>query len=408
MSVHERVGSQTATVVVGRGVSLAGMGRVLRNIWRPAVWILVAGFGAFLVLAWNAVVVGVFGFDFEGTIWEPARAVLHGHSPYPPPTRAAVELGNPAVYPPFVAVVTAPIGLLSLSAAKVVWTVSLLAGFVLALRIAGARDWRCYVVAAAALPVLEGLFWGNLTLLLLVPVAVAWRYRDRAPTAGVAVGAAVAAKLFLWPLVVWLVLTKRYRAAVWATGASVVLVVASWAVIGFDGLVDYPALLRVLEDVYAVRSFSLATLAFAAGVPQTVAVGLGVIGGIALLGLAAWLVRHPDGDRRSFGVAVAACLVASPIVWPYYTALLFVPVAITWPRLAPPWFFGQVLLVFAVILPAYSLQDPEPCCRPAEVPRWVWTVSQTFPEPWQAVGLASVVGVIVAVLSGARTRGASK
>jgi hypothetical protein len=385
-------------------VSLAGLGRVFRNIWRPAVWILVAGFTAFLILAWNAVVVGVFGFDFEGTIWEPARAVLHGHSPYPPPTRAAVELGNPAVYPPFVAVLTAPIGLLSLSAAKVVWTLSLLAGFFLALRIAGARDWRCYVAAAAALPVLEGVFWGNLTLLLLLPLAVAWRYRDHAPTAGLAVGAAVAAKLFLWPLLVWLLLTKRYRAAVWAAASSVVLVVGAWAVVGFKGLMDYPALLRVLEDVYAIRSFSLATLAFAAGLPQTVAVALGAAAGMALLGFAAWLVRRPDGDRRSFSVAVAACLVASPIVWPYYTALLFVPVAITWARLAPAWFFGQVLLVFAVIFPAYSLQDPEPCCRPAEVPAWVWTVSQTFPDPWQALGITGVLIAVVTALVVGRTK----
>ena len=63
----ERLQSQAGPLVVDRGVSLAGLGRVFRNIWRPAVWILVAGFTAFLILAWNAVVVGVFGFDFEGT-----------------------------------------------------------------------------------------------------------------------------------------------------------------------------------------------------------------------------------------------------------------------------------------------------------------------------------------------------
>jgi hypothetical protein len=375
-------------------VSLAGIKRALRNTWRPALWILVAGFVALLMLAWNVAVVGVFGFDFEGTIWEPARSVLHGHSPYPPPTRAAVELGNPAVYPPFVAVVTAPLGLLSLPAAKAVWTLSLIAGFFLALRIAGVRDWRCYVAAAAALPVLEGLFWGNLTLLLLVPVALAWRYRDSAPTAGVAVGAAVAAKLFLWPLVVWLLLTRRYRAAAWAAASAVVLVATAWAAIGFDGLADYPALLRVLDDVYSVRSFSLATLTFVAGVPQALAVAFGALAGVALLVLAAWLVRRPDGDRRSFAVAVAASLVASPIVWPYYMALLFVPVAITWARLAPAWFFGQVLILFAVTLPAYSLPQPEPCCRPPDVPRWVWTVSQTFPAPWQATGMVAVLMVV--------------
>ena len=35
--------------------------------------------------------------------------------------------------------------------------------------------------------------------------------------------------------------------------------------------------------------------------------------------------RAPDGDRRAFAVAVVACIVASPIVWPYYAALLLRP-----------------------------------------------------------------------------------
>ena len=55
-------------------------------------------------------------------------------------------------------------------------------------------------------------------MLLMLPVAVAWRYRDRARIAGIALGVAVAAKLFVWPLVVWLLLTRRFAAAVWAVG----------------------------------------------------------------------------------------------------------------------------------------------------------------------------------------------
>ena len=61
--------------------------------------------------------------------------------------------------------------------------------------------------------VVHGLFYGNLTVLLVLPLALAWRYRDRARVVGLAVGVAVAAKLFVWPLVVWLLLTRRFRAA---------------------------------------------------------------------------------------------------------------------------------------------------------------------------------------------------
>ena len=51
-----------------------------------------------------------------------------------------------------------------------------------------------------------------------LPLALAWRYRERARVAGLAVGVAVAAKLFVAPLVVWLLLTRRFRAAAWAVG----------------------------------------------------------------------------------------------------------------------------------------------------------------------------------------------
>ena len=37
------------------------------------------------------------GFDFRGTLWEPARALLEGNPVYPNPTRDAVVVGNPAV-----------------------------------------------------------------------------------------------------------------------------------------------------------------------------------------------------------------------------------------------------------------------------------------------------------------------
>ena len=66
--------------------------------------------------------------------------------------------------------------------------------------------------------VVHGLYFGNLTILLVLLVALAWRYRDEARLAGLALGVAVAAKLFVWPLVVWLLLTRRFRAAAWAVG----------------------------------------------------------------------------------------------------------------------------------------------------------------------------------------------
>ena len=260
-------------------------------------------------------------------------------------------------------------------------------------------DWRCYTVALASAPVLEGIFWGNLSLLILVPVALAWRYRDRAWIGGLAVGAAVAAKLFVWPLIVWLLLTRRFRAAAWAAGSGVALLLGAWATIGFDGFRDYPDLLRLLQDVYAERSLSLATVAGGFGASVGVAVAVAAAVGASLLVVAAWVAQRPDGDRRAFSVVVVASVVATPIVWLHYLALLFIPIAIRWPRLAAAWFFGFVVLL-AKHLPGIEYVVPEPCCRPADVPKFVWDVNHGIAEPWQALGVMVVVAALVAGLVG--------
>ena len=282
-------------------------------------------------------------------------------------------------------------------AAASVWTAVLIGGFFWALWLLDVRDWRCYAVSLTSAPVLEGVYWGNLTLLLLLPLAVAWRWRDRPHVAGAAIGVLVAAKLFAWPLVVWLLLTRRFVAAGWAVATSVVLVLASWAVIGFAGFADYPALLGVLQDVYAVRSFSLSTIVGATGVPTTLSVGAGILVGVGLLCWAGSLVSRVDGDRRSYAVILAASVVATPIVWPYYFALFFVPIAIRWPRLALAWFFGQLIFLME-FLPAFSHSEAEPCCRPGDVPPLVWRISHVLPEPWRALGIAFVLGVLVCLL----------
>ena len=168
---------------------------------------------------------------------------------------------------------------------------------------------------------------------------------------GLAVGVALAAKLFVWPLVVWLLLTRRFRAAAWAVGSAAVLVLGAWALIGFEGFRDYPKLLRVVQDVYAVRSVSLSTVAGALGARSRPPSRCPRRAGLVCLGVAAWLVRRADGDRRAFAVVVAACVLASPIAWPNYAALLFVPIAITWPRLAPAWFFGYAMWLATATAP---------------------------------------------------------
>jgi hypothetical protein len=347
-------------------------------------------------VAWAVLVVVVgylpawgIGFDFVGTLWEPGRAFLHGESMYPEPVRASIVIGNPSVYPPPSILATLPLAVLPQAVGAWTWFVLLGIAVIAAMWLVGVRDWRCHVLAVTSPVVVHGLVFGNVTILLVLLVAVAWRYRGRPLVAGVAVGAAVAAKLFVWPLVVWLILTRRYLAAAWAVGSTVLLIAVSWAVVGFDGLTDYPRLLNAVQDVYATHSASIATATTAFGSSFGVSIAACWVVAFALLFVAALVARSEDGDRRVFTVVVVASIVGSTIVWPNYASLLLVPIAVTWPRLAPVWFFGYVVWVAGLVVPKTEFVSP--CCRPADVPVMAWAWSHSTPLPWYAAGILAVV-----------------
>ena len=380
--------------------SAARFGSAMRQLRDPLLLVVVPITFAVLSIVLGYLNSWPIGFDFRGTLWEPAHALLDGMPIYPEPTRENIVLGNPAVYPPVFILLSVPLALLPVAAASWLWFCVLGACVFAALRILGVRDWRCHVIALTSPVVTHGMFYGNLTIVMLLLVAVAWRYRERARIAGIALGAAVAAKLFVWPVVVWLLLTRRFRAAAWAAVSAVALVFGAWALIGFEGLRDYPTLLREVQDVYAERSLSLSTVAGALGADVPVAVAIAGLAGLAILGVAALKARGVDGDRRAFALAVGACVVASPIVWPNYAALLFVPIAIVSPRLSPLWFFGYVTWFLGAISPKPSVS--EVCCRPKDVPEQAWAWSHTEPVLWFALGTSVVVVFVMAITAAAR------
>jgi hypothetical protein len=177
----------------------------------------------------------------------------------------------------------------------------------------------------------------------LLAVACAWRWRDRLVEPALAVAGGIALKLFLWPLVPWLALTRRVRAAVASVAATVFLVAIPWAVIGFGGIGGYAGLLRHLSRDEASSSYSIVALAVRAHLPYDAGIALSLLFAVVLLGGAAWAVtaRGVSSHNRDVVVltlALAAALAASPIVWIHYFVLLLVPLALTQPRLSLLWF----------------------------------------------------------------------
>jgi Glycosyltransferase family 87 len=264
-----------------------------------------------------------------------ALSAIHGHSPYPPADPSVLVHNDKFVYPPITAFLISPLAALPDLAGQVLVFLLALACVLLALRLLGVRDWRCYGLALVTAPVLDTVSLGALSSAMLLGVAAAWRYRDRPYVAAPVTALTAVAKVFAWPLFVWLLATRRLRTAAAAAGIALVLLVGGWAAIDFAGLRGYPHLLRVLSRVEAVQSYSLVGLFRLEGAAATALTALltaAVVVGVVLA------ARGPEGDRRGLSVAVAGALVATPVLWLHYLVLLFVPIALARPRLSVLWF----------------------------------------------------------------------
>lgn len=311
-------------------------------------WLFVCGFLP-LVALYSTLSPAIRGaaepVDFHYAFYPAAEAVLDGRDFLP--VDGFVIRGEPEfvidyVYPPLVAIAAIPFTTVSLAVAQIGFQFILVLAFVATLAVLGVRDWRCYGLAFLWPPVTDAIFTGNVTIFLGLGAALAWRYRDQPVVAGAGVGLTFGAKLFLWPLAVWLAATRRIRAVLWAFTLGVVAVLAPWGALGFRGLAEYPGLLRQLSDLMDERSYTFYALALDFGATPVVARLLWLVVAVGLLAACIFVARSGD-ERGAFVLAIGAAIAFSPIVWLHYFALLLVVVAVVQPRLGALWFIGLPL-----------------------------------------------------------------
>ena len=307
-------------------------------------------------------------FDFQGGLYNAGTAILHGHDPYQAgflAAQAAImhaggiadgETVNHAfsipLYPAPANLAIVPLSLLPYGLAATLFTLLSIGAMVLALRLLGVRDWRCFALALVSWPSLFALDLGAVGPLLLLGVAVAWRWREKLWPPALALAAIVVAKLFPWPLAVWLLVTRRWRAFALTALIGAVAMFGSWALIGFAGLAQYPQMLSNATFIQEGRASSLVAVLLATGLSPGLTQMLAIAAGVGLLGLAWRFAQRPDGERQAFCLALVAALSASPIVWDHYMVLLFVPIALVSPRLSPLWFLPTCTPLIGVTLAA--------------------------------------------------------
>jgi hypothetical protein len=292
----------------------------------------------------------VLAVDFHRQYWVVGKRVLDGLSPY---DRGWQDLqhGVGFPYPALDALLFVPFALLPHGAADWIFTGLNIAAALLTLWVLDVSDWRVYGVVLLWAPVVSAWQTANVTLLLGLGIAAAWRYREHPVVAGALVGLVVSVKLFVWPLGLWLVATKRYASVAWGLAISAVCNAIAWAIIGFDQISPYRELNGDFVRVGESQSYNVLHLALDHGAGRTAAYALQSVAVVAAAAACVTLGRC-GRDSEALILSVAAALLATPVIWLHYFALLLVPLALGRPRLSWAWGLPVLLFVCPVHEPA--------------------------------------------------------
>ncbi len=189
---------------------------------------------------------GLLAWDVRFAYLPAAEEFLEGDSPYPALDDPILEEQKGYVYPPQFLLVLVPLVPLPVGVTAVLVAIGMLALLGLTLYVLGIRDVRCYAAALLWVPAISGVLHSNVSIPLAFALAVIWRYRDAVWPSAAALGLSVSAKLLLWPMFAWMLATWRLRATLIALLVGFGVTLGAWAIIGFDGLLEYPDLLQRL------------------------------------------------------------------------------------------------------------------------------------------------------------------
>jgi hypothetical protein len=211
-----------------------------------------------------------------------------------------------------------------------------------------------FAVAAFSYAVTRDLILGNVSVLLLVPLATAWRWLDQ-PLGSVAQALAMSVRPTLGVLLIWQLLRRRFVAVAWTLGAGFVLIALTLPFVGLDGYLDYLTVLRNLSRATGVPyNYDLGSTLFELGANEAVA-SLALLAGYALAVAAIGISLRRDREL-GFIVTTSASLLLSPLLWDHYLAMLLLPAAFLASR-GRPWALALPLLSWLppVALPALAI-----------------------------------------------------
>jgi hypothetical protein len=284
------------------------------------------------------VVGDMWGYDYEAYL-NAARRLADTGTPYQSETLGGPYRPGPYglyMYSPVLAVSLLPVTGLSVEDSSAIWYLAHVLALLSACAIMPVRprlQMATFAAAAFSFALVKDMSLGNVSVLLLLPMAMTWRWLDR-PVGSLALAAALWVRPVLGIVLLWQLLRRQWWAVAWTISAGLVLVLVTLPFIGVSGYVDYLTVLGNMSGVTGVpRNHDISSTLLDMGATEETA-SLGLLAGYAIAIGATMLSLRRDRDL-GFMVAVTASLLLSPLLWDHYLALLVLPAAFLAQRWSP-------------------------------------------------------------------------
>jgi hypothetical protein len=206
-----------------------------------------------------------------------------------------------------------------------------------------------FAVVAFTLPGLKDSLLGNVSLLVLLPLVIAWRWIDR-PMGSVALAAAMSVRPGLGVFLFWQLCRRQWRAATWTIATGIGLILVTLPFVGVEGYRDFLAVLGNLRlPAGPSENLDSGGLAIALGADGAI---VSVIRLMSLLVASTAILVSIRRDRESsYMVTLSASLLLMPLLWDHYLVTLVIPAAFLAQR-------SHIALIFAPLLTWFPFLSP--------------------------------------------------
>jgi alpha-1,2-mannosyltransferase len=233
-------------------------------------------------------------------------------------------------YPPTFAPLLIPFGFVAEAPAIAIWITLSIVAFVVGaaiLPVSRAVRWWIVLLAGLSFPFVYGVKLGQVGPILLLLMAIGWRWLDSPGRLGASGALGAAIKLQPGLILVWALLTRRFRAVLIGAVVLVVLAVIATLLAGLGAWTDFLTLVRTVSDpITTPHNFTPGAVAYQLGIPSGLAATIQVGSTLLVVVFVLVAIRWATDEASYLGTVVATQLV-SPILWDHYATLLLLPVA---------------------------------------------------------------------------------